>query len=145
MRPQEAVIEALKTANAWEFICQLPEQLLTKIGTQGLKLSGGQRQRISIARAILSNPSLLILDEATSALDSESESRIQDAIQSLKGSFTMIVIAHRLSTLQCADQILVINDGSVVESGTHAELLANQSTYYNLAEKQNLILPGLNP
>ena len=94
------VIDALKLANAWDFVNDLPNKLLTKIGTQGSTLSGGQRQRLSIARAILSQPKLLILDEATSALDSHSEQKIQDAIQSLKGHFIIIVIAHRLSTIK---------------------------------------------
>ena len=134
----EEVIEALKMANAWEFVEKLPDQLLTKIGTQGLTLSGGQRQRLSIARAIISQPKLLILDEATSALDSHSEEKIQSAIQSLKGKFTMIIIAHRLSTIKDASSIIVIDSGKVCESGTHDELLQNQGKYYALLQKQSM-------
>lgn len=134
----EEVIEALKMANAWEFVEKLPDQLLTKIGTQGLTLSGGQRQRLSIARAIISQPKLLILDEATSALDSHSEEKIQSAIQSLKGTFTMIIIAHRLSTIKEASSIMVIDSGKVCESGTHDQLLQNQGKYYALLQKQSM-------
>lgn len=134
----EEVIEALKMANAWEFVEKLPDQLLTKIGTQGLTLSGGQRQRLSIARAIISQPKLLILDEATSALDSHSEEKIQLAIQSLKGKFTMIIIAHRLSTIKDASSIIVIDSGKICEFGTHDQLLQNQGTYYALLQKQSM-------
>lgn len=134
----EEVIEALKMANAWEFVEKLPDQLLTKIGTQGLTLSGGQRQRLSIARAIISQPKLLILDEATSALDSHSEEKIQSSIQSLKGKFTMIIIAHRLSTIKDASSIIVIDSGKICESGTHDQLLQNQGRYYALLQKQSI-------
>jgi ABC-type multidrug transport system fused ATPase/permease subunit len=135
----EDVIDALKLANAWEFVEKLPDQLLTKIGTQGLTLSGGQRQRLSIARAIISQPKLLILDEATSALDSHSEEKIQSAIQSLKGKFTMIIIAHRLSTIKDASSIIVIDSGSICEFGTHDQLLQNQGMYYELLQKQSMV------
>ncbi|MEK9727638.1 MAG: ATP-binding cassette domain-containing protein, partial [Candidatus Margulisiibacteriota bacterium] len=132
------VIDALKIANAWEFVKQLPDKLLTKIGTQGLKLSGGQRQRLSIARAIVSNPDILILDEATSSLDSHSESVIQESINNLKGRFTIIIIAHRLSTIQNSDAILVIKNGRVVESGTHTSLTQANGEYSYLLKHQNL-------
>ncbi|RAP23165.1 hypothetical protein DID73_02385 [Candidatus Marinamargulisbacteria bacterium SCGC AG-343-K17] len=136
--PIDAVIDALKLANAWEFIQELPDKLLTKIGTQGLTLSGGQRQRLSIARAIISQPKLLILDEATSALDSHSEEKIQAAIQSLKGRFTMIVIAHRLSTIKDASSIIVIDSGKIKEVGTHDQLINNNGIYNELLQKQSL-------
>ena len=112
----DEVINALKLSNAWEFVNELPDKLLTRIGTQGLTLSGGQRQRLSIARAIISNPKLLILDEATSALDSHSERKIQDAIHSLKGQFTIVVIAHRLSTIKDSSNIIFIDNGEIKES-----------------------------
>ena len=131
------VVDALKLANAWEFVQKLPDQLLTKIGTQGLTLSGGQRQRLSIARAIISQPKLLMLDEATSALDSQSEEKIQAAIQSLKGKFTMVIIAHRLSTIKDASSIIVLNSGEVSEVGTHHSLLENKGLYYELLQKQS--------
>ncbi len=135
----EEVIEALKLANAWDFVQKLPKQLLTKIGTQGLTLSGGQRQRLSIARAILSNPKLLILDEATSALDSHSEEKIQAAIQSLKGKFTMIIIAHRLSTIKDASSIIVIDSGEIKEIGHHHDLIHEKGIYQELLQKQTIL------
>ena len=134
----DEVIEALKIANAWDFVQELPDQLLTKIGTQGLKLSGGQRQRLSIARAIVSEPSLLILDEATSALDSHSETIIQESINQLRGRFTIIVIAHRLSTIQNSDTIFVLKDGLLSEEGTHASLTKENGEYAHLLQHQNL-------
>ena len=134
----DEVIEALKIANAWDFVQELPDQLLTKIGTQGLKLSGGQRQRLSIARAIVSEPSLLILDEATSALDSHSETIIQESINQLRGRFTIIVIAHRLSTIQNSDTIFVFKDGLLSEEGTHASLTKENGEYAHLLQHQNL-------
>ena len=137
------VIEALKLANAWEFVQQLPDQLLTKIGTQGLTLSGGQRQRLSIARAILSQPKLLILDEATSALDSHSEEKVQQAIQSLKGKFTMIVIAHRLSTIKDASRIVVLDAGKITGVGSHSTLMNDNKTYQTLVQKQSMTQQSL--
>ena len=133
------VIDALKLANAWEFVQELPKKLLTKIGTQGLTLSGGQRQRLSIARAILSRPKLLILDEATSALDSHSEEKIQAAIQSLKGKFTMIIIAHRLSTIKDASKIIVIDSGKIRDIGSHADLVERDGIYLELLQKQSVL------
>ncbi|MEC8677829.1 MAG: ABC transporter ATP-binding protein [Candidatus Margulisiibacteriota bacterium] len=132
------VIDALKLANAWEFVEKLPDKLLTKIGTQGLTLSGGQRQRLSIARAIVSQPKLLILDEATSALDSQSEQKIQEAIQSLKGKFTMIIIAHRMSTIKDASNIFVIDKGEIIETGSHQLLFEQNGIYRNLVDTQSM-------
>ena len=118
-----------------EFSSRLPEGLETKVGEKGLRLSGGQRQRIAIARAIYRNAPVLIMDEATSALDSESERHVQSAMEALTEHRTTLVIAHRLSTIERADMIVVMDQGRVVESGTHAELLARGGAYaglYNL-------------
>ncbi|MCE9678396.1 lipid A export permease/ATP-binding protein MsbA [Shewanella sp. AS1] len=133
---EEMIIEAAKLANAYEFIELLPEGIHTQVGENGVMLSGGQRQRIAIARAILRDAPLLILDEATSALDTESEKAIQNGMENLRQNRTSIVIAHRLSTIEKADQILVIDQGQVVERGTHDELLAQQGIYYNLYQMQ---------
>lgn len=130
------VIEAAKVANAHEFISQTPDGYQTFIGERGSKLSGGQRQRISIARAVLKNPPILILDEATSALDSESEKLVQDALTKLMKNRTSIVIAHRLSTIQHADEIIVIQNGQIMERGTHDELVVNGGLYKKLSEIQ---------
>ena len=124
------VTNAARIANAHDFILEQPEGYQTSIGDRGSKLSGGQRQRISIARAILKNPPILILDEATSALDTESEKLVQEALTNLMKNRTTLVIAHRLSTIQHADQILVINNGQIVERGTHDELLALDAGFY---------------
>lgn len=130
------IIAAAKAAFAWEFIEQLPQGLQTLIGEDGAKLSGGQRQRIAIARALLKNAPILILDEATSALDTESERQVQAALATLMKKRTTLVIAHRLSTIEHADLILVMDQGRIVESGTHTELI-NQSGYYaNLNQMQ---------
>jgi len=120
----EAVVAAAKVANAHEFITETPNGYYTNIGDRGGKLSGGQRQRISIARAVLKNPPILILDEATSALDTESERLVQDAIINLMQNRTSIVIAHRLSTIKHADEIIVLDEGKIVERGRHEVLLA---------------------
>ncbi len=127
---EEDVVEAAKKANAWEFISRFPEGMEAIVGDRGIKLSGGQRQRIAIARAILKNPSILILDEATSSLDSESESLVQDALNTLMMGRTSLVIAHRLSTIRNADRILVIENGSIVESGSHSELIGKEGGLY---------------
>ncbi len=133
---EEEVIAAAKAANAHEFIREMTEGYQTQIGERGSKLSGGQRQRISIARAILKNPRILILDEATSALDTESEKLVQEALDKLMVGRTSFVIAHRLSTVQRADQIVVMEKGRLVEKGTHKELLAAGGVYTNLHQVQ---------
>lgn len=133
---QEDVEKAAKIANAHEFIIKTEDGYQTNIGDRGSKLSGGQRQRISIARAVLKNPAILILDEATSALDSESEQLVQEALYKLMAERTTLVIAHRLSTIQHADKIVVINDGKIIETGTHQNLIEEQGAYSKLVEMQ---------
>lgn len=132
------IIDALKVANAWEFVKDLPEVIETNIGDSGNKLSGGQKQRLSIARAVLKNPPIMILDEATSALDTESERLVQGALENMMKNRTSIVIAHRLSTIQNADMIVVLSKGKIVEQGKHQELLAKKGTYFSLVEMQSL-------
>ncbi len=127
---------ALRAANAWEFVSKFPKKLYQKVGERGIKLSTGQKQRIAIARAILRNPRILILDEATSALDSVSEKLVQEALKRLISGRTTFIIAHRLSTITHADKILVFDQGKLVEQGNHQELIKNKSTYHNLYQKQ---------
>lgn len=134
----EAVIKAAKAAYAHDFIMALPEGYQTNIGDRGNKLSGGQRQRLTIARALLKNPPLLILDEATSALDSESEKMVQRALAELLQNRTALVIAHRLSTVQHADEIVVLEAGAIVERGTHDDLMASGNIYPKLVALQSL-------
>ena len=134
----EEILEALKIANAWEFVKDLPETIHSNIGDSGNKLSGGQKQRLSIARAVLKNPPIMILDEATSALDTESERLVQEALENMMKNRTSIVIAHRLSTIQKADNIVVLSKGEIVEQGRHDELLAKNGVYQNLVEMQSL-------
>ena len=131
------VEEACRNANAWDFIQSLPEGLQTEVGERGTQLSGGQKQRVTIARAFLRNPRILILDEATSSLDSESEKLIQDALDRLMAGRTTLVIAHRLSTVISADCILVLQQGKIVDSGRHDELMAREGLYRNLYRKQH--------
>jgi len=133
---REAVIDAAKAAHAWDFIQQLPDGLDTSIGEGGAKLSGGQRQRIAIARALLKDAPILILDEATSALDTESERQVQAALSTLMQNRTTLVIAHRMSTIENADCILVLDQGKIVESGTHAQLMQHGGYYANLNRMQ---------
>ncbi|MGK7394261.1 MAG: ABC transporter ATP-binding protein [Candidatus Cyclobacteriaceae bacterium M3_2C_046] len=135
---REEVIQAAKIANAHQFIMQTEYGYDTNIGERGTKLSGGQRQRISIARAVLKNPPILILDEATSALDSESEKLVQVALTNLMKNRTSVVIAHRLSTIQHADEILVIQNGEIIERGRHEELLENNKVYTKLSSMQSV-------
>jgi len=133
----EEIIDALKIANAWEFVKDLPQQLDTNIGDSGNKLSGGQKQRLSIARAVLKNPPVMILDEATSALDTESEKLVQKALENMMKNRTSVVIAHRLSTIQNADKIVVMQRGEIVEQGRHQDLMAADGTYRKLVEMQS--------
>ena len=132
----DRVLAAAQAAAAHEFIMRLPLGYETKIGESGLSLSGGQKQRIAIARAIYNNPPVLIFDEATSALDTESERAIQDNLARLLAGRTTIVIAHRLSTIREAHSIVVLEQGSVAEIGTHDELMAQRGLYYYLSSQQ---------
>ena len=134
----EEIVQALKTANAYEFVKDLSEGIHTNIGDSGNKLSGGQKQRLSIARAVLKNPPIMILDEATSALDTESEKLVQVALENMMMNRTSIVIAHRLSTIQKADWIVVMQKGKIVEQGTHDSLYHLGGTYTNLVSLQTL-------
>ena len=130
--PEEDVLAAARSAQAMEFIEQLPEGIYTQLGDDGGGLSGGQKQRIAIARAILKDAPILVLDEATSALDNESEHRIQQALERIMRDRTTIVIAHRLSTVENADSIVVMDGGRVLDQGTHAQLLARGGLYAQL-------------
>lgn len=134
----DEIIEALKVANAWEFVSALPEGMDTNIGDNGNKLSGGQKQRLSIARAVLKNPPVMILDEATSALDTESERLVQQALENMMYNRTSLVIAHRLSTIQKADLIVVMQKGEIAEQGTHQQLMEKKGIYQGLVSLQNI-------
>jgi ABC-type multidrug transport system fused ATPase/permease subunit len=134
---ENEIIEAAKGANAHDFIMSFPDGYETYVGDRGIQLSGGQKQRVAIARAILKNPSILILDEATSSLDSESELLVQEALEGLMKGRTSFVIAHRLSTIKNCDKIVVMDQGMIVESGTHDELVKIENGIYrNLSEIQ---------
>ena len=130
--------EASKSANAHAFISQLPQGYHTQVGERGVQMSGGQKQRIAIARAILKNPAILLLDEATSALDASSEQIVQAALDSVMVGRTTVVVAHRLSTIQKADSIAVVQGGAIVEMGNHATLLAQDGAYSSLIRLQQM-------
>ena len=146
--PAEDVLRAATIARVDEFAFKLENGLDTIVGERGVKLSGGQRQRVAIARAILADPRILILDEATSSLDTESEALIQEGLAALMAGRTTFVIAHRLSTIRSADQILVLEQGEIIERGTHSELLADTGRYFDLytlqagLEANRFINPG---
>ena len=133
---EQELIEAAKKANIYDYVMSLPDGFETQIGERGVKLSGGQKQRLSIARIFLKNPSILILDEATSALDNTTELLIQNALDELCKGRTTIVVAHRLSTIRNADEIMVISEGKIKEQGSHDELIKQNGAYKLLYELQ---------
>lgn len=134
---QEALEEAAKMANAHQFITSFPQKYETIVGERGIRLSGGQKQRIAIARAILANPTILLLDEATSALDAESEYLVKEALDRMMKGRTVLVIAHRLSTVKNADLVCVVHQGKIIEQGTHQELIGKQNgVYQKLVQRQ---------
>jgi subfamily B ATP-binding cassette protein MsbA len=139
---EDEVWEASKAAHAHEFITAFPDGYRTVVGEKGINLSGGQRQRLAIARAILKNPRLLLLDEATSSLDTESERLVQEALERLMADRTTFVVAHRLTTIQRADRILVINKGRLVEEGTHVSLMEGKGLYHYLYTLRLAELPS---
>jgi subfamily B ATP-binding cassette protein MsbA len=138
--PRERIEAAARLAAASEFVEKLPQGYDTLVGDRGVRLSGGQQQRVAIARAILSNPDLLIFDEATSHLDTISERAIQDAMENMSKGRTLLVVAHRLSTIRKADKVIVMDEGRVVEEGQHRDLLARRGIYWEMVEHQRLDL-----
>ena len=132
----EEIIAAAKKANIHDFIEELPDGYDTFVGERGTRLSGGQKQRISIARVFLKNPPILILDESTASLDADNEAKINQALDRLMKGKTVFVIAHRLNTIQNADQIIVLNQGRIEETGTHEELLRKKGHYYEMVQEQ---------
>nr|GFB83770.1 ABC transporter B family member 19-like [Tanacetum cinerariifolium] len=138
----EQIQRASTMANTHSFISQLPNQYLTDVGHRGVHISGGQKQRIAIARAILKDPLILLLDEATSALDSESKKLVQDALETTMKGRMVILIAHRMSTIVNADMIVVVQNGQVIETGTHSNLLQMNEFYSNLFSMQNISMEG---
>lgn len=133
---QQEILEAARTANAYDFIKALPDGFDTFVGERGMKLSGGQKQRIALARAVLKNADIILLDEPTSALDTESEFLVQEALERAIGDKTAVIVAHRYSTIKNVDEILVMDKGILVERGRHEELIAAGGVYYRLYEKQ---------
>jgi ABC-type multidrug transport system fused ATPase/permease subunit len=140
---EEEILAACRIARVDEFAENFEKKYDTFVGERGVKLSGGQKQRVSIARAILADPRILILDEATSSLDSESEALIQEGLRYLMGGRTTFVIAHRLSTIRRAEQILVVQDGRILERGTHESLYAERGRYFELYNKQHAVETNL--
>jgi len=136
---ESEVWEAIRMAYLDDFIAQLPDGADTQVGERGLKLSGGEKQRVAIARAILKQPSIMVFDEATSSLDSRAEQKILQAMDRVRGNYTSLVIAHRLSTIVDSDRVFVLDNGKVVEQGTHLELLAIDGQYAALWELQNSV------
>ncbi|MDP7350425.1 MAG: ATP-binding cassette domain-containing protein, partial [Nitrospinota bacterium] len=134
----EDILQATKAAYAHEFISEMPQGYDSIIGERGIKLSGGQKQRISLARALIKNPKILILDEATSLLDADSEIKIQKALESAMKERTTIIIAHRLSTVQKADRIIVMNEGNVIQQGNHSDLSRQDGVYQELYSKSTI-------
>ncbi|MCR8998367.1 ABC transporter ATP-binding protein, partial [Brevibacillus laterosporus] len=133
---RDEIIAAAEVANAHQFIMELPEGYETTVGERGSRLSGGQKQRIAIARAILKDAPILLLDEPTSALDTQSEAMVQEALEQMMRNRSVLVVAHRLSTIKDADEVLVVDKGHIVESGTHNELLSKNGVYARLYKKQ---------